>query len=157
MELWRRKASDTFGKALTSGDTKLDGVEIFKPKRGEQQPICGRQMESNLHRGSVLPPCTSLLVSVLVGVSGAEAQAPNLSLRERTMFRYGNSLKKSGHGNWWCTRENPGHTREIRHHYRAPHEERGETTRRISITVSTLRQDTAYRSSRCRDESLLPS
>jgi len=36
---------------------------------------------------------------VLVGVSGAETQAPKLSLRERTRLRCGNSLKKSGHGN----------------------------------------------------------
>ena len=59
-------------RLLTNREIRLVGGEVLEPRKGEYQLVCGRQMESNLHRGSALPPYAHqpeiLPLSVRVGV-----------------------------------------------------------------------------------------
>ena len=79
------------------------------------------KMENNLYRGSGGPPCAPQPETLLCWWrwgSGAEAQTLELGPRERTRVKCGKSLKRSGCGNWGCTRKKPGPTREARHNTR---------------------------------------
>lgn len=85
------------------------------------------KMESNLNRGVTPLPCSPQLETLLCrseGRPGTEAQALEVSHRERTRVRCGNSLKRLGCGNGGCTRKKPGPARDVRHHYWEVHEER---------------------------------
>ena len=140
----------------------MDRGWVSESKKGENSNrFVEGKAESNLHRGSALPLCASQPKTPLCRCgwqSGAEAQTPKFSPRERTRVSCGNSLKKLAHGNWGCTRKKPGPTREAKHHYWEAHKERGGTTIRNSTIVSTPRQqDTTYRSSWGRCELLPPS
>lgn len=53
------------------------------------------KMGSNLHRGLALPFCIPQLLCWWEWGSGAEAQTPKLSHREKTRVSWGNSLKSS--------------------------------------------------------------